>query len=147
MFTVIVTGSRDYVDEQKVFGALESLWALQKGLFVVRHGDCPTGADQLASTWVRTNGDWDTYEVPHPADWDNCSLSCPSGHRRMKKPGDTVHPGLLEDYCPSAGPRRNRKMAQAGADLCLAFPLGKSYGTWNCVTECKKAGIPVKVIK
>ena len=39
------------------------------------------------------------------------------------------------------------EMAQAGADLCLAFPLGESRGTWNCVNECKKAGIPVKVIK
>ncbi|BET51830.1 hypothetical protein RGQ21_68120 [Kitasatospora aureofaciens] len=147
MFTVIVTGSRDLGGEHRVFRELESLFAVTEGCFRVRHGGCPTGADWWASVWCDLNGDWDVHEIPHVADWDHCGADCPPGHRKPKAPGDIVHPGLLDDYCPKAGPRRNAEMAALGADLCLAFPLGKSYGTWNCVNECKKAGIPVKVIK
>jgi hypothetical protein len=145
MYTVIVTGSRDYTDDKKVFEALESLWATTEGPFFVMHGACPTGADKFASVWFDFQNE-DTYEIPVPAIWDVCMVDCPPGHRKMKKTGDTAHPGLLPDYCPKAGPRRNRMMAQRGADLCLAFPLGESRGTWNCVNECKKAGIPVKVV-
>jgi hypothetical protein len=150
VFTVVVTGSRHLEDEQKVFDYLSDLKAeLGYEPLFVRHGDCPTGADRFASIWCSDfYGPEDgVYEIKHPADWDNCTSNCLPGHRRRKQPGDTVYPGLLETYCPKAGPRRNREMAQAGADLCLAFPLGKSYGTWNCVNECKKAGIPVKVIE
>lgn len=121
MFTVIVTGSRDYVDDQKVFDELWGLWVNKtQGPFFIRHGDCPTGADRFASIWCEF-GQADVYEIKYPADWD--------AHGK------------------AAGPIRNREMAQAGADLCLAFPLGESRGTWNCVNECKKAGIPVKVVE
>jgi hypothetical protein len=120
MFTVIVTGSRDLEDDQKVFKALEDLWYQTEGPLFVRHGDCPTGADRFASIWCGFE-QGGVYEIPHPADWDQ--------------------------HGKAAGPIRNREMAQAGADLCLAFPLGGSRGTWNCVNECKKAGIPVKVIE
>lgn len=120
MFTVIVTGSRDKNDENSVFDELWDLWHDNAGPFFVRHGDCPTGADRFASIWCGF-GQADVYEIKHSADWEK--------HGR------------------AAGPIRNREMAQAGADLCLAFPLGESRGTWNCVNECKKAGIPVKVIK
>jgi hypothetical protein len=88
----------------------------------VVHGGCPTGADRFASDYTKEFGpNGGVYEVVYAADW--------------------------EQHGKAAGPIRNREMAQAGADLCLAFPLGESRGTWNCVNECKKAGIPVKVIK
>lgn len=120
MFTVIVTGSRDLEDEQKVFRALEDIWATTEGPLFIRHGDCPTGADRFASIYCDF-GNEDVYEIKHPAYWGA--------------------------YGSAAGPIRNREMAKAGADLCLAFPLGESRGTWNCVNECKKAGIPVKVVQ
>jgi hypothetical protein len=120
MFTVIVTGSRDYEGDQKVFEELGNLYYQTEGPFFVRHGDCPTGADRFASIWCDF-GQEGVHEIKHPADWDQ--------------------------HGKAAGPIRNREMAQAGADLCLAFPLGESRGTWNCVNECKKAGIPVKVIR
>jgi len=60
---------------------------------------------------------------------------------------ESIHAANWGDFGKAAGPIRNREMAQAGADLCLAFPLGESRGTWNCVNECKKAGIPVKVVE
>lgn len=120
MFTVIVTGSRDLLDGMRVWDELDNLRRENWGAFFVRHGDCPTGADRFASIWTEFP-DSGVYEIPCPANWDL--------------------------HGKAAGPIRNREMAQAGADLCLAFPLGQSRGTWNCVNECKKAGIPVKVIK
>lgn len=120
MFTVIVTGSRLWEDDKRVFEELGDLYYQTEGPFFVRHGACHSGADQFASIWCDF-GQEGVYEIKHPADWDL--------------------------HGKAAGPIRNREMAQAGADLCLAFPLGESRGTWNCVNECKKAGIPVKVVE
>lgn len=81
---------------------------------VLVHGGCLTGADAIADQFARENG-WEV-EV-HPADWE-----------RWKK---------------SAGPRRNREMAELGADVCLAFNRNDSPGTKNMVNNCVKRGIPV----
>ncbi|WP_079045252.1 MULTISPECIES: DUF2493 domain-containing protein [unclassified Streptomyces] len=121
MFTVIVTGSRNWKDWEAVWKELHSLYEEHRELLVI-HGGCPTGADHYAEEWVRN---W-YYPL---------------------KVGQRVFSADWTLHGRAAGPIRNREMAQAGADLCLAFPLGKSYGTWNCVNECKKAGIPVKVIE
>jgi hypothetical protein len=85
-----------------------------------------------------------------PADWDNCAADCPTdpGHRRTKKPGDTAHPGQLDDYCPSAGPRRNAGMLakKKRPELLIAAPHGKSYGTRGCMKLARQAGIEVKEV-
>lgn len=81
---------------------------------VLVHGACATGADAIADQFAQENG-W-TIER-HPADWD-----------RWKK---------------SAGPRRNREMAELGADVCLAFNKGDSKETKNMVNNAVKFGIPV----
>jgi hypothetical protein len=47
----------------------------------------------------------------------------------------------------AAGPLRNQAMVDAGADVCLAFPLPGSKGTWDCVKRALRADIPVDVIK
>jgi hypothetical protein len=80
---------------------------------VLVHGGCPTGADAIADAFARENG-W-TVEV-HPADWSKGK---------------------------SAGPRRNREMAELGADVCLAFHKDNSRGTQNMINNCHKNGIPV----
>lgn len=121
MFTVIVTGSRDYEDWTRVWYELDTLMHRYSSL-VIRHGGCPTGADSFAAMWIGS--------------WFKSTNIC-----------ESVFTANWDQHGKAAGPIRNREMAQAGADLCLAFPLGKSYGTWNCVNECKKAGIPVKVIE
>lgn len=46
-------------------------------------------------------------------------------------------------YGKSAGPKRNQQMVNDGATVCLAFPLGESRGTRDCMERAKKAGIPV----
>jgi hypothetical protein len=46
-------------------------------------------------------------------------------------------------YGKAAGPIRNQAMIDAGADLVVAFPLGDSVGTRDCVARALKARIPV----
>jgi hypothetical protein len=150
-FVVLFTGSRHWGQPRPIWTALDAIAASHPGRrLIVRHGDCPEGADQLAAAWTRraqTHG-WDVDEDPQSADWDHCGPDCPSvRHRRPRKPGDTLHPGQLADYCPNAGPRRNRRMVDAGADICLAAPLGASYGTRGCMRLARSAGIAVQLVE
>lgn len=123
---VIITGSRD-ADEKQVKDVLDRWWfthargpgthKFTRDLVIVQ-GSCPTGADKAARDWAAAKKvKLETFE----ADWD------------------------LEGK--AAGPIRNRRMAQAGAHLCIALPLreGESTGTWGCVRECVKAGIKVEI--
>jgi len=110
---VLVTGSREWADSARIAEALASAKAYY-GSIVVVHGDCPTGADRLAQEWADSEG------VPterHPADW--------------------------RAYGKAAGPVRNQEMVDLGAVVCLAFPLGTSRGTWDCMRRARRAGIAV----
>ena len=42
---------------------------------------------------------------------------------------------------PKAGPERNQRMVEAGADVCIAFPRAGSKGTWDCVRRAQAAQI------
>lgn len=125
------------------------------GPIIVRHGACPgsTSADQAASDWINDLGSrYDISEDPMPADWDNCGPDCPTdpGHRRRKRPGDTAHPGLLETYCPAAGPRRNAamvaKLPHPAWMVAFPEPGQPNYGTRNCAKLARAAGIAVHEI-
>lgn len=76
------------------------------------HGAAP-GADRLAN------------DV-----WDRLGM-----HQRQSFPADWGRFGK------AAGPIRNQEMADAGADLCIAFPGGR--GTADMKDRARKAGIPV----
>ena len=115
MRRVLVTGSRNYDDKSNLFDALADQY--EPGMIVVHGG--ARGADTLACEWVKemqSLGYQVTAEV-HPADW--------------------------YEYGKAAGFIRNQEMVDAGADVCLAFPLGESRGTRHCMKAAKKAGIPV----
>lgn len=117
---VLITGSREYSDNGAVFDALivEYGAALDRGLpMVVIHG-AATGADTLAHEWA----EWTSNVTPdpHPANW---------------KVGKF------------AGNVRNQLMVDLGADVCLAFPLPGSIGTWDCIHRAEDAGIEVKVLE
>ena len=58
-----------------------------------------------------------------------------------------IYQAEWDKYGRQAGPGRNQRMVDAGADLCLAFPLAGSMGTWDCVRRARAAGIPVKVVE
>lgn len=135
---VLVTGSRAWRDTAVVEGALLQAWdeALQAGFdgIVVVHGGCPSGADRLAWEWASR------VDVPVDvtmADWSGpCAVECRPGHRRVRRGGG--------EYCPLAGHRRNQVMVDRGAVVCLAFPLGVSRGTRDCMARAEAAGIPVR---
>jgi hypothetical protein len=131
----MVTGSRSWTDEQAIRDALASVIS-QYGPenVVVVHGGCPQGADALAD---RIASGWTGVTVErHPADWDApCRPTCRHGYKTR---ADRTR------YCPSAGIYRNQAMVDLGADICLAFQVGNSKGTADCIRRAEKAGIPVR---
>ena len=126
---ILVTGSRDWSDAERVFDALAEV--IDGPDWTIVHGDCPTGADALADFWGRMTG----YPLErHPAEWNR-----PDG-----------------SFDPAAGPRRNAKMVALGADFCLAF-IGDctsrrctkprphpSHGASGAADLAEKAGIPTR---
>lgn len=118
---VIVTGSRNWDDPQAVWAALDYTYERHPMApdeeFIVVHGDCPSGADRHAKEWcahAAKNGRSVT-EEPHPANW--------------------------ELYGKYAGFKRNRKMAELGAQLCLAFIRDGSRGTRHMAGQSESRGI------
>jgi hypothetical protein len=100
----------------------ETIYAILKALppgSVIVHGDAD-GADSIAAVLAESMGH--TAE-PHPV---------------SKETWKTVG--------PAAGPLRNQRMVDLGADLCLAFPRSGSRGTWDCVRRARKAKIPHVIV-
>lgn len=52
-----------------------------------------------------------------------------------------AHPAAWKEHGRRAGPLRNQRMADLGADLCIAFPGGR--GTNDMARRATAAGIPV----
>lgn len=153
---ILLAGSRHLPEPGIVAGTLADIALnIAEGPVIVRHGACPgkKSADQAASDWIQECGkQLGVTEDPMPADWDNCADNCPTDpkHRRRKSPGDTAHPGLLDTYCPTAGPRRNGAMVAKlpRPDWMLGFPApnGPSYGTRNCMKLARATGIHVREV-
>lgn len=119
-YRVLVTGSRDWGDQDAIVGALRQIRRDIEGRpIVVVHGDCPTGADAIASYLVK---------------------------RAAPTFGLTEEPHRAEDFgpWPRCGPIRNRHMVTLGADICLAFIKDGSRGATHCAELAERAGIPVK---
>ena len=129
---ILVTGSREWWDKRIIGQALgEAIGDLGRHLIVpivpndpapimrfdqvtVVHG-AARGADTIAGNIASA---WGMRVEAHPADWDT--------------------------HGKSAGHRRNAEMVALGADVCLAFPLGRSSGTRSCARLAEAAGIPVR---
>lgn len=62
--------------------------------------------------------------------------------RKLGFPIEGFH-ALWDVHGRGAGHRRNQQMVDAGADVCLAFPMPDSRGTYDCVARCRRAKIPV----
>lgn len=57
-YRILVTGSRDWSDQQAVYGALADIireLPADREVIIV-HGACPTGADHMAHEWARGYG-------------------------------------------------------------------------------------------
>jgi hypothetical protein len=114
---VIVTGSRRWAEDWQVFKALTDVFD-EHGAFELIHGACSTGADQLAHRWFEAGGRaLGCTEQRYPAAWERG---------------------------PQAGPERNRRMVEAGAELVLAFPLPGGSGTQHTMQLAREAGIEIK---
>lgn len=116
MKRILITGSRYWGDARTINGAiLEHIEGLDPREVTVVHGSAP-GADSLAAYAAEC---YVTNVEAYPADW--------------------------RTHGKAAGPIRNQKMVDLGADVCLAFPEAGSRGTWDCVKRAKAAGIPVRI--
>lgn len=115
---VIVTGSRRWAAKWLVYKALTDVWE-EHGAFALVHGACSTGADRFAHEWWEAGGHvLGCTEMRYPAAWET----------RGK----------------AAGPERNARMIEAGADLVLAFPLPEGSGTQHTMRLALEAGIEVR---
>lgn len=118
---LIVTGSRDWPDCDAVASELAYLLLEMPQSdgeeHLVVHGGCQSGADNDALEFCARHGI--NQEINHP-DWTK--------------------------HGKAAGPMRNREMAEAGADLCLAFWDGISRGTASMISEATKCGVPVRIV-
>ncbi len=116
---VLITGSRSWKDRlaigRVICDEFVNAESLEKQLLVI-HGDHHSGADALAEEVCVDHG-YASARVA--ARWDELG--------------------------PAAGPIRNHWMVSMRPDVCYAFPLSSSKGTIDCIRQCEKAGIPVKV--
>lgn len=114
---ILVTGSRDYSNATKlrvILTRVAKVYHTSEAEPPILVEGGARGADALAREV------WESFGWPvetHEADWDT--------HGR------------------SAGHIRNAEMAKSGADVCVAFPQGKSAGTRGMMRLAEKCGIPV----
>lgn len=135
---ILVTGSRDWEDEQRIAEVLFAAVMLESGQHTLVTGACPTGADVMAERLVQMTIDKhpDSWVIErHSADWEACTSACTHDLRRNRNG---------REYCPAAGVRRNTEMVALGADVCVAFIKNNSRGATDCANKAEKAGIPTK---
>ncbi|MFE4867657.1 SLOG family protein [Streptomyces sp. NPDC056682] len=136
----LITGSRKWSAVPVIEDALLEAWydARQDGYsgITVMHGGAP-GADLIAGAWARRHQPDGVGHDRRNAAWEHCADTCPP---------DPNHRKSRDDYswCPTAGHRRNQQMVDAGPVLCLAFRVGQSTGTGDCIARAQAAGIPVR---
>lgn len=124
---VLVTGSRDWSDQARLWAALDEAYENRtspRGLFMVVHGGAK-GADQMAMAWVRgkrRDGELNIYHEMHPVQWNQ-------GGKFVK----------------AAGHHRNQMMVNKGAAKALAFIRNNSPGATGCLEMIKRAHIPVEI--
>lgn len=112
---VLVTGSRDLTHPGPVHQALTRTWIRIGRPIVVVHGACPRGADDHAHVWADMHAFAGITTERWPADW--------------------------RAWGRAAGPIRNGAMVKAGPYAAvLAFPLGSSPGTRDCIRQARLAG-------
>lgn len=116
-YRILVTGSRDWTDK-------------------------PTIRHAIFQTWQSAGSPKDTVLVSgHARGADRYAEICGDAF------GFTVerHPAKWDEEGKSAGPKRNQRMVNLDADICLAFPLENSIGTPDCIKKAKKAKIPIHI--
>ena len=137
---VLGLGSRTWTDRDLIDDVLTETWhdARQDGYcgIEVMEGTAP-GADEMCGAWAKARFDQGVGHLPIEADWEGpCATTCRSGHRRTRRDGT--------EFCPNAGPRRNQVMVDHQPLIALAFQVGESAGTADCLRRLAAAGIPTR---
>jgi hypothetical protein len=116
-FRLVVAGSRDFTDYEKLSSELDAYLHDKKATHEVTIiSGSANGADKLGERYAREHGlKLDRY----PAEW--------------------------EHYGNAAGPIRNKKMAQT-ADAVIVFWDGTSAGTKDMIQNAKREGLPCTII-
>jgi hypothetical protein len=116
VYRVLVTGSRDWTDEEFLWSVLDV--AASGTRIRIVHGACPSGADLVAQAWCDLKG---IEAERHPADWDRYHKA--AGPIRNQEMVD-----LGADVCYAF----------------FSGDGTGSKGTADCVERAEKAGIPVR---
>ena len=127
MITVLVCGSRNWDDQDKVDKHLDRVYNGYDSLHLIHGG--AVGADSMSEIWAR--------KTIHP---------------RLRY--ISVHKADWAMYGKAAGPIRNKEMLDhlelrkpKGDTLVLAFRSnGVSNGTDNMISISRKAGFPVEIV-
>ena len=115
---VVIAGCRDYNNYTEAKEFIDfCLSDLIKENDIVIISGCASGADLIGERYAKENG---LRVEKYPADW--------------------------QAYGRSAGPRRNRQMAEA-SDFVICFWDGKSKGTKSMIDYAKKYSRPIKIKK
>lgn len=110
---IIICGSRVWGDVEIVHHILQKLVHQHGSRLVIIHGGASRGTDMIAHRYCQEHG---VREEVHPADWT----------RHGKR----------------AGHMRNQKMADSGAEGCVAFNAS-TRGTQSMIEKALAAGITV----
>lgn len=151
IYRIIGTGSRHLTDRGLVHRALdeqleaccdqpydfrpEQILVIHGAQGYTRKDGVTVGADLLIDQEARALG---MLTDPHRANWRGpCRPECAHGPRKVNRWG--------QDYCQMAGMYRNSEMVglQSRANICIAFPMGRSEGTRDCMRKATAAGIEV----
>ncbi len=113
---VVIAGCRDYNNYDEATGYIDyCLSHIMSENDIIIVSGCASGADALGERYALENG----FEIERfPAEWGK--------------------------YGRSAGPIRNRKMAEA-ADIVICFWDGKSIGTRSMIESAKKYGKDTRI--
>ena len=115
---VVIAGCRDYNNYDEAKNYIDfCLSNVRKENNIVILSGCASGADAIGERYAKENG----FKVEkYPADW--------------------------KTYGRSAGPRRNKQMAEI-SDYVICFWDEKSKGTKSMIDYARKCGKPIKIKK
>lgn len=116
MRKVLITGSRDWRDKLAIATVIYKEYASADGDLLVIHGDHHAGVDAMAE------------DICYSAGILTAKVSARWGKLGKK-----------------AVPQRNACMVGLAPDVCYAFPLQDSVGTWDTVNKCRAANVPVLI--
>lgn len=144
-YRILVTGSRHWGDRARLIDVLDGVAAdlgPQVTITVV-HGMCDPRNDVF----------------PYPIRWLD-AVGFPASRQCMLLGADWIadrharERGWNVEMFPAdwtrgrrAGPERNQRMVDAGAEVCLGFPMPDSRGSYDCLAKAAIALIPTVVYK